>query len=425
MSNARTLRPAASLDGWLVLAGLAGVAVVATGWGLAHQPWLTTGAVVGAVVAAAAFTRPLLIVGVMLVVGALDLSFLTGGFKALLEEQGGLDMNGIRLVGISTALAAVVVMDRAVTGELLGRHTRWYVLFLAYAMATLLIAPVPMDGLRLLFKLAYPLLVFVLVVGLAERPQQLERLSDWMLGGAAVIATVLLPLLFIFGAYEITVEGRLLIPLVGLHTNPLSFYLLLMILVSFGRYASRGQLRYLLLCAALAAWMIPTLTRITLAAALAGLGGAAVLDGLIGRNRRTLIAALAIAALIAVPLLPVVLERTFGYVPSAGELWRLARDPVALYETMNWQGRQNFWPIIATAFLSSPLVGLGLGASSAVLAAAPAAGGVGVAHNEYLRLAADTGLIGVALFALALLAWSRGVLRAGRTRGLLVRELAT
>ena len=37
-----------------------------------------------------------------------------------------------------------------------------------------------------------------------------------------------------------------------------------------------------------------------------------------------------------------------------------------------------------------------------------------VAHNEYLRLGADTGVVGVALFALAMIAWLITALRSTR-----------
>src|SRR5690606_41218541 len=55
--------------------------------------------------------RPLAVIGVMLAIGALDLSFVTGGFKSLYLSLGGLDMNGIRLIGMVASLGAIMAVD--------------------------------------------------------------------------------------------------------------------------------------------------------------------------------------------------------------------------------------------------------------------------------------------------------------------------
>ncbi|HEX7117818.1 MAG TPA: O-antigen ligase family protein [Longimicrobiales bacterium] len=91
---------------------------------------------------------------------------------------------------------------------------------------------------------------------------------------------------------------------------------------------------------------------------------------------------------------------------------------------MNWQGRQIIWPVLFKAFLGSPVFGLGLGASSALLIETFQGGMGGVIHNEYLRLLIETGLVGAALFAIAVLTWLGGVLRAGRHEDPLAREFA-
>jgi O-antigen ligase len=98
-------------------------------------------------------------------------------------------------------------------------------------------------------------------------------------------------------------------------------------------------------------------------------------------------------------------------------------DPVALFQAVNWQGRQIIWPVLLQAWSTSPWVGLGLGSSTLTIATAFPGFPI-VAHNEYLRLGVDTGWIGVALFFLAVLAWLRATLQAGRTGYAAAREHA-
>lgn len=400
------------------------VACVGAAYILASRPWFATGAVVGGALLFLMLLRPKLVLGLLLALGPFDLSFMTGGFKALLPGLGGLDMNGIRLIGVVAGLSAVALVERDLVRHALGRYGRGYVVFLAVAAATLVFTPSRVDGLRLLFKLAFPLLVFAAVRGLVRTRRELERLADWTLWGAVAIALVLNPVYVLAGGYEVDLAGRVRVHGVGAHQNPFSFYLLVVTLIAFARYSVRGQLRYLVLCGVFGGWIVLTLTRITLLAALAGLAGAALYGAIIARNRRAVVAAALVGGALAVALVPVALERSLGYIPTASELLGLVTDPVTFWRSVNWQGRQIIWPVLFKAFLGSPVFGLGLGASSALLIETFQGGMGGVIHNEYLRLLIETGLVGAALFAIAVLTWLGGVLRAGRHEDPLAREFA-
>jgi O-antigen ligase len=130
----------------------------------------------------------------------------------------------------------------------------------------------------------------------------------------------------------------------------------------------------------------------------------------------------ALALLIGIPLAPIVAQRSLGYVPTISELIDLARTPLALYEAINWQGRELAWPIVFAAFLTSPWTGIGLGGSSVVMREhfPPHVGPL--AHNEYLRLMTETGIIGLLLFAAAIVTWLVLVLKADRRTGGTARE---
>ena len=81
---------------------------------LAWSPFLTLGVVIGALLTVFALMQPLALVGLMLLIGPADLSVVTGGFKSMFENLGGLDMNGIRLIGMSFALTLVIISERGV-----------------------------------------------------------------------------------------------------------------------------------------------------------------------------------------------------------------------------------------------------------------------------------------------------------------------
>src|SRR5690606_9384283 len=424
-TSASTIAP-----GWLVRARgaaavMGAVAVcIAASYVLVDQPWMATGVVVGGAILCLLLLRPKLILGFMLALGPFDLSFMTGGFKALLPGLGGLDMNGIRLIGVVAGLGALALVERDMVRHALGRYGRWYVVFLIFAAATLLYTPARVEGLRLLFKLAYPFMLFVAVLAMVRTREELERLTDWTLWGAIAIALVLNPIYVLAGGYEVDLAGRVRVHGVGAHENPFSFYLLVVTLISFTRYSVRGQLRYLALCGVFGVWMALTLTRITLLAGMAGLTGAALYAALIARNYRAVAAAGIIGGALATALVPVALERSLGYIPTASELWRLLTDPVAFWESVNWQGRQIIWPVLFRMFLASPIVGNGLGASTVFLIETFQGAMGGVIHNEYLRLLIDTGIVGATLFAIAVLSWLMGVLGAGRNDDPLAREFA-
>ena len=78
--------------------------------------WLLQEGVAPGQILALTFTRPLWVIGLMLALGPLDLSFVTGGFKELFPNLGGLDMNGIRLIGISGGLLLVIAADVEILG---------------------------------------------------------------------------------------------------------------------------------------------------------------------------------------------------------------------------------------------------------------------------------------------------------------------
>ena len=164
--------------------------------------------------------------------------------------------------------------------------------------------------------------------------------------------------------------------------------------------------------------------RITFLAAVATLLTIGVFTATRTRDYRPLVAVGVVALAVTVPFTPIVLERSLGFVPSPGEFLGMLTDPVALFQSINTQGRLAIWPVVFQAFLQQPILGQGLGASTAILTASLPGIGATVIHNEYLRLATDTGVVGVLFFTVAVTIWLRACVRAAHSSSAVVRELA-
>ena len=393
---------------WVGLALLVVISAAGTSW----DPWLTLGMLIGCVLFGLTLTWPLGVIAAMLAIGPLDLSFLTGGFKTMFEQLGGLDMNGIRLIFVSAGLGLVVIIDRRYWGRLASPPVRWYLVFLAFAASTLPGSEDALEGLRLLLKLAWPLLTFLVVAAPDRSHRQIDRMVDWLLIGAAVLI-VINPLFILLGGVFVEDTGEVRLMGAGTHQNPFSFAMLVAVIVSLVRFASRGQMRYLVVAAGATTWIALTLTRITFLAGAVSLGVVALYSAVVRRNYRAAAVGAGAVLVLTAALAPVLLERTFGVAPSFAELLELFRDPIRLYETINWSGRELFWAVLVVAWMASPWLGLGLGSSTSVLRSVfPEDMGL-VAHNEYIRLGTDTGFLGIILFAVAMLAWLRVAVAAG------------
>ena len=156
---------------------LAAVTVVAAL--LAFQPMLAAGVVLGSALVYVTVSWPLLVIGTMLVLAPIDLAFVTGGFKGLFPQLGGLDMNGIRLVGVTGALALVVATDRELLAQLRGVPARWYVVFLAWATISLLWSRDPFEGVRLLARTEG-------ILPALEPAHAVAALGGWLAGTTAL-----------------------------------------------------------------------------------------------------------------------------------------------------------------------------------------------------------------------------------------------
>ncbi|HEY0809220.1 MAG TPA: O-antigen ligase family protein [Longimicrobiales bacterium] len=407
---------------WLELL-LLGSAVVLISLGAVNMPWLTAGVVLGAAILAIALAAPLALVAAMLVIGPVDLSFLTGGFKALFPELGGLDMNGIRLLGATGGYIIFIMFEPRARAAAVSKLGRFWVAFLLFAGLTLALSIDRMEGARLFLKLAYPFLTFLVVIGLANTPERLAMITKLTLLSVVIYALIVNPIFVAYAGTEVDFQGNLRVSGLG-GTNGWAFYCTAMLMFTITRCFSRRNIWYFWLSAVLVVWIALTQTRIAALAAVMGIAIIGLLTALTSENRKTLIPAMVITGIISAAFVPFVMQRSVGFMPTPGELLHMVTDPAYLYRSINWQGRQVIWALLWSAFLASPVWGLGLGSATGLMRSYFGEGGLAVPHNEYIRLLTDTGTVGLLLFAMGMGVWLVTSIRMSRHAQREVREFA-
>jgi hypothetical protein len=167
---------------------------------------------------------------------------------------------------------------------------------------------------------------------------------------------------------------------------------------AFAEYARSGRMRWLVIAAAAYASVLASGTRVPMVTAL--LFCVIVLSfargpnfGLQPRLRLWVLGGF-FAVLVGAALGPTLLARTFGQ-----------GGPQA---AVNFSGRDVIWPLFIDAVSRFPLFGQGIG-TGRFLAPEDAVRYLGsnAVHNEYLRLSADMGIVGVLLLVAGHVAWLR------------------
>ena len=160
------------------------------------------------------------------------------------------------------------------------------------------------------------------------------------------------------------------------HPNTYGLFLVAVTVAAFGlRWEETGGKRLALdvLCGACVIAVIPTLSRSSwLALGLTGLV-------MLWQNKRLLLGA-SIAAGVAVAAIPTLSQRLLALFGSS------AGEPAASVEL-----RFEVWSIAIPLFLGSPLIGRGWGSFVAITQG-------GFAHNDYLRVAVETGIVGLTVY---------------------------
>lgn len=167
---------------------------------------------------------------------------------------------------------------------------------------------------------------------------------------------------------------------------------------AFAEYVLSGRARWLALAGAAFGCVVASGTRVPMATAM--LFCLIVLTFARGRHftagprLRLWLLGLAVVGAGAVLLGPAMLQRTFG--GGAGTVG------------FNTSGRDVIWPLFTAAIRQHPLFGQGIGTYRVLIDPEDVKYiGSTAAHNEYLRLAADIGIVGLLLLVAGHVAWLR------------------
>lgn len=365
------------------------------------MPAMAIALVVIGALAAAAVSRPLITVGLLLAMGGLPLEQLTGGEKSLLPGFGGASASGIVLVAM-VALLTLVLINSSVFSRISALDAMWGLLLIVGAVS-LLWAPSAIEGLRLLSKIAYPFLIYLgmraFMVGKREQQVVLRLIlaggivvSVWALYG---FVTEGLPAFMSGGVYELTVSTT--------HPTPFGFYMVSLYALCYARWRHHAGARgYAALAVLFAAEAIMSQSRM----AMFGVVLITVLVELaLSRSSTRWLKAAAVGfALVAIGGATILsfpqLQEGVFYRPQS-----LSSSPAEIIESLNDQGRGNINRAMTRHLVNeeSLVYGEGLGSSTVALQTGELGdlGGVGVAHNEYMRLLYETGGVGLAVAIVA------------------------
>jgi hypothetical protein len=346
---------------------------------------------------------PSALIYVSLAVGALPLSF--GEDGPMISALGRMDLSAIRLLGLWFGACLVVLFHLGKTSryrKVLGFH----LLFLAYCAAALAWGPSIGYGMRMFAKLSSVLLFLMLILLTISRRAQLRIMERLIFCSG---------LLLFFGALAAQIVGisaskiGLTFPGIGPSLFSALLVVVAILAVASAKYAHRVRNSFFV--AILSAGTIAAFTRITIAALFVGcstilfMGFKGVL--------RFLVPACSLVAFPALFLFNDTFKKRMFYGENEVTLAALIQDPAVVVGHLHTSGRSNAWgSILERFFYPSPLMGSGLGATQDYYYSKSS--GIGVIHSEYVRLLSEVGLAGVALFAVAMLAYLACLIRTYR-----------
>ncbi len=329
---------------------------------------------------AAAGTAVLL--GLIVVSSGVSLSFITEGERTLLPGLGGATVEGARLGAVLGAFLVAVAVGRTRLTEL--REISLYIAFLVIATISVAWSPDKGSGLRLLSRLAYPVVAFAACYSVVkvDGDRLFRKACCWAAGIATVVNAFV-------AVKEMSKSGG-----AGLgfryygSSGPMDFGLFCAAagLTLYAIWSHYRQPVYLSLAILLGIQLVATGTRTSL---IAGAAGFLVFESFHGRRFRAAIGLLlAITVWILVPALG---ERTT--LGSAGTEW--ITGPGGAH--VNLSGRTVLWDDVWNELIGEPqLIGHGLGATQRFMMSRYVL--PHDVHNAYLLILADTGILGLTAF---------------------------
>jgi O-antigen ligase len=357
--------------------------------------------VVQVVIACLFFYAPTTAIKLLLLSAGLPLSlfyeevgYFGGGVKPLFSEWGGTTPDGLQLI-LSCILLCIVLFKLQQTRSLLLRF--WpYAAMLLFLAGTIVRSTAPVEGFRLLLKMAFPFLLFLTVAQFVRSSEDVEVYGRyWIAGG--VIASICAPVLvlitgtkFLFPADEFRLSPGFT------SASSFSFYTLALFLYCYAQWRKRRSLTFAGLAVLFGIETGLSLTRIAWAAMFVGL---VVFELFYGKGKKKWLVAASIGLLptlclyLVIWTVPALQHRVFQSDEIDSDLPALEQA-----QSIGLTGRGTVWLAGLEDYQEHSLLwGQGIGSSDRYFMTLFGT----VAHNEYLRVLYDGGAIGLLLFLFA------------------------
>jgi O-antigen ligase len=340
------------------------------------------------------FVSPIGLIYFVLAVGALPMTF--GDAGSVGGAFGRMDLPAFRVLGLWLAASLVLLLRPAKVPRYVSAY-RFHLLFLVFCAAAMAWAPSISYAMRMFAKLSAPLLFLLLLTTTVINRRQLKVIEALIVLSALgmLAAAVALRL----AGIKVNPVG---ITVPGVGPSLFSALLVVVAVLALATVKYRQRLRNAAIVTLCSAGVLAAFTRITIAALFVGCS-AVLFVGFRGIVRLLLPA----TALVGFPLLFLLNEsfkRRMFFGESQVTLDSVLTDPSILLSHLHTSGRSGAWGnVLAQFFAPNPTFGSGLGATQNYFYTQ--SGGIGVIHSEYVRLLSEVGICGIALFAIAALAY--------------------
>lgn len=361
-----------------------------------YQPVLLLALVLGGTLAILVFRETSLSLKLALLLGGIPLESLGASEvdpaqKPLLRALGGTTVDGVCLIALSVSFGLLLSGSSQLS---VPRRFRAYLYFVGFLALSLLYSSSRLEGLRMVLKVAYPVLIFFVTIKIIKTEREIDSAVQYWIAGGILATLIGVAMFLVRGSTGFMWGGDFRYSSGLLHASPFSMYMFALFGLCYGLWrAGRGG-RYGRLALIFGVQALMSETRITWVAMVIGV---LVIEGLLGKNTRRLMRVAGVTVAVVVVFFYVMqhsigLQRRFfgSELDPSSSLLDLAQN-------VNVTGRNLVWAVVYGDYWShNRWIGQGAGSSARFLAGAFEESGI--PHNEYLRVLHDTGAVGLVLF---------------------------
>ena len=271
-----------------------------------------------------------------------------------------------------------------------------YMIFFAWLCCTMFYSPVPMDGLMMLIKFLLPMLFLWLGYSAINNMKDLVALLK-------IVNVVGCVWCLVMGGFAATFIPPLYLFMMSLCSVYAGFadYLVAIFIVPIILYWLTGEKKYIY-CAL---WMVLSTVLQSVRTGMGGMMIVFVLALLLRFKGRAVPGVLFAGAmfLAIVLFVPAVNEKFFGDDAGKVSASDIVQGNAMSMDNIETSGREGTWELILDRFYyGNELKGSGLSAAKSYLLNSflNKEFGIGLIHNDYIQILAETGIIGIALLVL-------------------------